>query len=111
MHLRVTTAVQYRYGMHWTQIQAWLPFIGDLHFVEGTRRINISDPRSRVDLWRGTYDVGWHLVVGLVGRCKGQSFSVRYSKFFTTRTHQTYDCEDTAHLQFELQAQGETAAL
>ncbi len=42
-NLRLTTAAQYRFGMHWTQIQAWLPFIGALHFVEGTRRINISD--------------------------------------------------------------------
>lgn len=109
-NVRLLTAAQFRYGMHRTQLLSWLPFIGVLHFVEGTRRIDVSNLGEG---WRASKalacggalnDIGWHLldaVLGLIG--SGCNPSVSYSKLFTTRVHQGYDCEDSAHLVLELQ--------
>ncbi|KAI9771999.1 MAG: hypothetical protein M1840_001287 [Geoglossum simile] len=107
--VRLVTAAQDRYSSRSSRLSEWLPLIGELHFVEGSRKIMVSDLgngwRASKELAGGgaLIDIGWHLVdavLGLVG--KGFSPTVANATLFMTRPFQSYDCEDSAHLTLSL---------
>jgi predicted dehydrogenase len=108
-NVRLVTAAQSRFGDRWRQIYEWFPLIGELRGVGGTRSIVVNNSGEG---WRASkslagggalIDIGWHLVDTVLGLV-GDSFTPRvsYSKLIRTRDHETYDCEDTAHIQIEL---------
>ena len=108
--MRLLTAAQNRYGRYWLQLVAWLPFIGTLHFVEGTRKLDVSNLgvgwRASKSLagGRALNDIGWHLLDTVLGLA-GEDYKPRvsYSWLFSTREYQGYDCEDSAHMILDLQ--------
>ena len=106
---RLVTASQTRHGLRWAHLSQWLPEIGVLLFVEGTRKISVSNLeegwRARKAIAGGgvVNDLGWHLldnVLGIIG--SGLTVSVPYAKLFTTRPLQDYDCEDSAQVILEI---------
>ena len=111
--VRLVTASQGRHGSRWSQLVKWLPLTGDLHLIEGSRKITVTD---LAEGWRGSkhiagggavIDIGWHLidtVLALVG--PGYEVSVPYSRLFKTQDSRGYDCEDNAHIGLEFKQAG-----
>lgn len=118
----LSTASQRRYGKDIAKMKEWLPLIGTIHNIEATRKICVA---NLAEGWRANQtlsgggamaDIGWHLldmIVGLVGATPDCPPSVLYSKLFHVRSHQGYDCEDSAEiiLGFPSSSNGMTAHL
>lgn len=91
--IRLVTASDSRYGSRWSQTNDWLPLIGDMQVIEGTRKIMVPDLtqgwRAKKQLAGGgaVNDIGWHLIdiiLGIVGSdCE---ISVPYSKLYRTQS-------------------------
>lgn len=106
----LVTAAQKRFGEQWRLIQQWLPLVGELQSIEGTRKINVSDLqngwRARRTIAGGgvVKDLGWHLidlVLGVAG--SGYMPKLRHARLLRTRKAEHYDCEDSAHLAIDLE--------
>ncbi|MCJ1369234.1 hypothetical protein MMC20_000444 [Loxospora ochrophaea] len=115
--VRLLTAAQTRHGPYINQLRTWLPFIGTLYTIEGTRKIDVSNMgegwRAKIQLARGGVlnDLRWHLldtVLWLSGTALEPD--VAFVTLCNTRGYQGYDCEDTAHLIVELQSFGKEQA-
>ena len=106
------TASQSRFSDRLRQAQEHLPNIGNLKFIEGTRKVSVA---NLAEGWRsqsavaggGTVnDIGWHLLDELVGFIgSGARMIVVSVRLFQTRASDTedYDCEDSAHIALEFQ--------
>jgi len=103
----LSTASQRRYGKDLSKLKEWLPLVGTIHRIEASRKICVE---NLAEGWRASNtlsgggamaDIGWHLldvVVGLVGATPDCPPSVLYFKLFHIRSHQRYDCEDSAEV-------------
>ena len=118
----LSTAGQRRYGKDLAKLKEWLPLVGTIHGIKATRKICVP---NLAEGWRANNilsgggamaDIGWHLldmIVGLVGATPDCPPRVLYSKLFHVRSHQGYDCEDSAEviLGFPSSSNGMTAHL
>ena len=110
---RLVTASQSRYGTRLGQLSQWVPLIGKMLLIEGTRKISVPDLgqgwRASKQLAGGgaVNDLGWHLIDNILGLLDPNcDIAARYSKLLKTRSSPGYDCEDSALVTLEIHEPG-----